>query len=109
MPVAYKDVMIPGTASTGTYSTLYSTNSTTTAIISNIMIANESATAVVVRIGAASSAATPASGSFYMFDVTIPGNDTLSIGPVAVGATRFIRVSSSATTCTFAAAVAEVT
>lgn len=109
MPVAYKDVMVAGTTSTGTYATLYSTNSTTTAIISNLSIANESTTPLTVRVGAASSAVAPASGSFYMFDVTVPANDTLSIGPIAVGPTRFIRVSSSAATCTFAAAVAEVT
>lgn len=108
MATAYKDAMVVGTSSTGTYSTLYSTGASTTAIISNLMIANESSSAVTVRVGLAGSAATPASGSFLLYDVVVAGNDTLSIGPYALGNTRFIRVSSSANTCSFSAAVAEI-
>lgn len=109
MPVAYKDAMIAGTANTSTYATLYNTGSASTAIISNLMIANESTVAVTVRVGVAASATTPASGSFYMYDVIVPANDTLSMGPIALGNTKFIRVASSAATCTFSAAIAEVT
>ena len=108
MATAYKDATVVGTSSTGTYSTLYSTGASTTAIISNIMVANESSSAVTVRIGIAASAGTPASGSFLAYDVVIAGNDTLSLGPYALGNTRFIRVSSSANTCSFTAAVAEI-
>lgn len=108
MATAYKDAQVVGTSSTGTYSTLYSTGASTTAIISNLMIANESSSAVTVRVGLAGSAATPASGSFLLYDVVVAGNDTLSIGPYALGNTRFIRVSSSAATCSFSAAVAEI-
>lgn len=108
MPTVYKDATAVGTSSTSTYSTLYSTGASTTAIISNLMIANESSSSVTVRVGLAGSAATPASGSFLLYDVVIGGNDTLSIGPHALGNTRFIRVSSSAITCSFSAAVAEI-
>lgn len=108
MATAYKDAMVQGTSSTGTYSTLYSTGASTTAIISNLLIANESSSAVTVRVGLAGSAGTPAAGSFLLYDVVIAGNDTLSFGPYALGNTRFIRVSSSANTCTFSAAVAEI-
>lgn len=101
--------MIAGTASTSTYATLYNTGSASTAIISNLMIANESTSPVIIRIGVASTATTPASGSFYMYDVTVPANDTLSMGPIALGTDRFLRVASSAATCTFSAAIAEVT
>lgn len=108
MPTAYKDAVVQGTASTGTYATLYSTGASTTAAISQIFIANESSSSVTVRVGLAGSAGTPAAGSFLLYDVVIAGNDTLSLGPFSLGNTRFIRVSSSANTCTFSAAVAEI-
>lgn len=108
MATAYKDAMVQGTSSTGTYSTLYSTGASTTAIISNLIIANEAASAVTVRVAVMGSAGTPASGNFLLDDVVIAANDTLSFGPYALGNTRFIRVSSSANTCTFSAAVAEI-
>jgi len=108
MATAYKDATVVGTSSTSTYSTLYSTGASTTAIISNILIANESSSSVTVRVGLAGSAGTPASGSFLAYDLVIPGNDTAQIGPLSLGNTRFIRVSSSAATCSFVAAIAEV-
>lgn len=108
MATAYKDAMVQGTASTGTYATLYSTGASTTAIISNLIIANEAASAVTVRVAVMDSAGTPSSGQFLLEDVVVPANDTLAIGPYALGNTRFIRVSSSANTCTFAVAIAEI-
>lgn len=108
MATAYKDAQVVGTASTGTYSTLYNTGASTTAIISNIVIANESSNAVTVRVGLAGSAVSPASGSFLLYDAIVPGNDTLQIGPYTLGNNRYVRISSSANTCTFSAAVAEI-
>lgn len=108
MATAYKDAMVQGTSSTSTYATLYSTDGTKTAIISNLIIANESSSAVTVRVGVMGSAGTPGTGQFLLDDVVIAANDTLSFGPYALGNTRFIRVSSSANTCTFSAAVAEI-
>lgn len=108
MATAYKDAMVQGTSSTGTYSTLYSTGASTTAIISNLIIANEASSAVTVRVGVMGSAGTPGTGQFLLDDVVIAANDSLSFGPYALGNTRFIRVSSSANTCTFSAAVAEI-
>jgi hypothetical protein len=108
MATTYKDVMVQGTSSTGTYSTLYSTGASTTAIISNLLICNESSSSVTVRVGVMGSAGSPGTGQWLVDDVVVAGNDTLSFGPYALGNTRFIRVSSSANTCTFAAAVAEI-
>lgn len=108
MATTYKDAMVQGTSSTSTYATLYSTGASTTAIISNILIANESSSSVTVRVGVMGSAGSPASGQWLIDDVVIAGNDTLSFGPYSLGNTRFIRVSSSANTCTFSAAVAEI-
>lgn len=109
MPTAYKDQQVAGTASTSTYATLYSTGASTTAVVSSIIIANEAASTVTVRVGLAASATTPASGAFILYDRIIPANDTLILNlPLALGNTKFIRVSSSAATCSFTAAVAEI-
>jgi hypothetical protein len=110
MATTYKDAQVVGTSGGigANYSTLYSTGASTTAIISNLIIANESSSAVTVRVGLAASAGTPASGAFLLYDVVIAGNDSLSFGPYSLGNTRFLRVSSSAATCTFSAAVAEI-
>jgi hypothetical protein len=108
MATTYKLPQVQGSSSTGTYATLYSTGASTTAIVSNVLVANEAATAVTVRIGVAASAGTPAAGSWILYDVVIAGNDTLSFGPLSLGNTQFLRVSSSENTCTFSAAVAEI-
>ena len=109
MAVAYLTKQMVGTASTGTYGTLYSTGASTTAIVSGIVICNEAATSVTIRIGLDTTAGTPASGEFLVYDASIVANDTLVLNlPVTLGNTTYIRCSSSATTCTFTAAVAEV-
>ena len=108
MATTYSLAQVQGSASTGTYSTLYSTGASTTAIISNLLIANHAAAAVTVRVGIDDTAGTPGAAEWILYDVVIAGNDTLSFGPLSLGNTRFIRVSSSANTCTLSAAVAEI-
>ena len=109
MATAYKTQQVVGTSATSTYSTLYSTGASTTAVVSAIHICNEAASAVTIRIGIAASATTPASGAFLMYDVSVPANQTLTWnGPLTLGNTAYIRVSSSAITCSFTAAVAEI-
>ena len=108
MATTYSLAQVQGTSSTGTYSTLYSTGASTTAIISNLLIANQSPSTVTVRVGLDDTAGTPGAAEWLLYDVVIAGNDTLSFGPLSLGNTRFIRVSSSASTCTFSAAVAEI-
>jgi hypothetical protein len=108
MATAYKLPQVQGTSSTGTYSTLYSTGASTTAIVSNILIANHAAATVTVRLGVMASAGTPGASQWILYDVVIAANDTLSFGPLSLGNTQFLRVSSSANTCTFSAAVAEI-
>lgn len=109
MATAYLTKQVQGTASTGTYSTLYSTGASTTAVVSAIHICNEAASSVTVRIGVAASATTPASGAFITYDWVIPANQTLTWnGPLTLGNTAYIRISSSANTTSFTAAVAEV-
>jgi hypothetical protein len=109
MAVAYLTKQVVGTSATSTYSTLYSTGASTTAVVSSIIVCNEAGAAVTVRIGMAASATTPASGAFLMYDGTVPANDTLVLNlPVTMGNTTFLRTSSSAITCSFTAAVGEV-
>ena len=108
MATTYKLAQVQGSASTGTYATLYNTGASTTAIISNLLIANQSSSAVTVRVGIDDTAGTPGAAEWLLYDVVIVANDTLSFGPLSLGNTQYLRVSSSANTCTFSAAVAEI-
>lgn len=108
MATTYKLAQVQGSASTGTYATLYNTGASTTAIVSNLLIANEAAAAVTVRVGTDTTAGTPGAGEWILYDVVIAANDTLSFGPLSLGNTQYLRISSSANTCTFSAAVAEI-
>ena len=108
MPTAYSLSQVQGSASTGTYVTLYSTGASTRAIISNLLIANQATATVTVRVGVMGSAGTPGASQWLLYDVVVGANDTLSFGPLSIGNTQFIRCSSSANTCTFSAAVAEI-
>lgn len=109
MATAYLTKQAQGTSSTSTYSTLYSTGASTTAIVSGITVCNEAGSSVTIRIGFDTTAGTPASGEFIVYDGTVAANDTLVLNlPLTLGNTTYLRVSSSATTCTFTAAVAEI-
>ena len=108
MATTYKLAQVQGSASTGTYSTLYDTSASVTAIISNLLIANHASAAVTVRVGTDTTAGTPGAAEWLLYDVVVQANDTLSFGPLSLPASTFIRVSSSANTCTFSAAVAEI-
>ena len=104
MPTTVKEAVVQGTASTGTYATLHSTGAGVTAIC-QVMIAIEAASEVTVRLGLADSAGTPT--RWRLYDVKIAPNDTMSVGPINMKASRFMRISSSANTCTFSADIVE--
>lgn len=109
MATAYKYAQVQGTASTGTYSTLYETPSATEAVISSLVITNQSSSAVTVRIGLDTTAGTPGASEWLVYDAAIAGNDTvaLTLG-VTLDAAKFVRVSSSADTCNFTAFLSEI-
>lgn len=111
MAEVYKNAQVQGTASTGTYATLYNTGASTTAVISSILVTNTASTAALYRIGIMGSAGTPAiaSGEWITYDATVQANDTvaLTLG-ITLGNTKFIRVSSSANTVCFNAFVSEI-
>ena len=96
MATTYKLAQVQGSASTGTYSTLYDTSASVTAIISNLLIANQASAAVTVRVGTDTTAGTPGAAEWLLYDVVVAANDTLSFGPLSLPASTFIRVSSSA-------------
>ena len=109
MATAYKYAQVQGTASTGTYATLYEAPSATEAVISSLVICNQASSDVTVRIGLDTTAGTPGASEFLVYDAVIAGNDTvaLTLG-VTLDATKFIRVSSSANTCNFSAFLSEI-
>jgi len=109
MATAYKYAQVQGTASTGTYATLYTTPAATEAVISSLVITNQSSSAVTVRIGLDATAGTPGASEWLVYDAAIAGNDTvaLTLG-VTLSAQKFVRVSSSADTCNFSAFLTEI-
>jgi hypothetical protein len=110
MATNYKYSQIQGTASTGTYATLYTTPAATQAVISTIVICNTSGSTATYRIGLDTTAGTPGASEWLVYDSTVAGNDSvcLTIG-VCLDAEKFIRVSSSANTVAFSAFVSEIT
>lgn len=110
MATAYKYAQVQGTASTGTYSTLYTTPAATEAVISSIVITNQASSSVTVRIGMDTTAGTPGASEWLVYDAVVAGNDTvaLTLG-ITMPASQYIRVSSSANTCNFSAFLSEIT
>lgn len=110
MPTVYKNAQVQGTASVGTYTTLYNTSASSTAVISTVAITNTASTSGTYRIGIMGSAGTPSASNWLVYDGSVVGNDTimLTLG-LTVGNSQFIRVSSSANTITFTAFVSELT
>ena len=109
MATAYKYAQVQGTASTGTYSTLYTTPAATQAVISSLVITNQASSDVTVRIGLDTTAGTPGASEWLVYDAVVAGNDTvaLTLG-VTLDAEKYIRVSSSADTCNFSAFLSEI-
>lgn len=110
MATTYTNAGIQGTASTGTYATLYSTGSSTKAVISTISICNTANTSATYRIAIMGSAGTPGATEWIVYDAPLGANDTAFItAGITLGSSQFIRVSSSANTVTFRAFVSEIT
>jgi hypothetical protein len=109
MATAYKYSQVQGTASTGTYATLYNTPSATEAVISSLVICNQSSSSVTVRVGLDTAAGTPGASEFLVYDAAVAGNDTvaLTLG-ITMDASKYLRVSSSANTCNFSAFLSEI-
>lgn len=109
MPQSYKNTKVLGTSGLTTYTTLYNTTASTTAVISTIAVCNRSANNKQYRIGIDDSAGTPATNEFIAFDATVAANDTsfITVG-VCLSNNQYIRVSSTDNTVTFSAFVSEI-
>lgn len=109
MATAYKPSQVQGTASTGTYATLYNVPASTEAVISTILVCNTASASANYRIGLDTSAGTPGVSEWLVYDATVGANDTvcLTLG-VCLDAGKYLRVSSSANTVTFSAFVSEI-
>lgn len=109
MATAYKNTKVQGTAGLTTYTTLYNTTASTTAVVSTIAICNTSTGALSYRIGIDDTAGTPAAGEWLVYDASVPANDTifLTVG-VSLGNNQYLRVSSSANTINFHAFISEI-
>lgn len=109
MATNYKSSQVQGTASTGTYATLYTTGSGIQAVISTILICNTAGAQATYRIGLDTTAGTPGASEWLVYDAVVPANDTtaLTLG-ICLDQNMFIRVSSSANTVTFSAFVSEI-
>ena len=110
MATAYKYAQVQGTASTGTFATLYTTPASTEAVISSLVICNQSSSAITVRIGLDATDGTPGADEFLVYDASVAGNDTvaLTLG-ITMDASKYLRVSSSANTISFSAFLSEIT
>jgi hypothetical protein len=109
MATNYKYSQVQGTSSTGTYATLYTTPASTEAVISSLVICNQSSSSITIRVGLDTTEGTPGQDEFLIYDAAVAGNDTvaLSLG-IALDAEKYVRVSSSADTCSFSAFVSEI-
>ena len=110
MATAYKYAQVQGTAAVGTFATLYTTPSSTEAVISSLVICNQSSSAITVRIGLDTAEGTPGASEFLVYDASVAGNDTvaLTLG-ITMDASKYLRVSSSANTISFSAFLSEIT
>ena len=109
MATAYNYSQVQGTASVGSYATLYNTASATEAVISSLVVTNQASSDVTVRIGLDTTAGTPGASEWLVYDAVVAGNDTvaLTLG-ITLPPSRFIRVGSSASTCNFTAFLSEI-
>lgn len=109
MATSYQNSQVQGTSSLTTYSTLYNTDASTSAVISTLLITNPSNAQVQYRVAIMGSAGTPANPNFIVYDDVVAAGDTvaLTLG-ITLGNTQYIRVSSSANTIGFNAFVSEI-
>lgn len=113
MPTNYKNAQIQGTSGTGTYSNLYSTSASTTAVISSLVIANTASADVSYRIGITSTSASApviVNGEFIVYDAVVRANDTTSLTfGVTLENSKRLYVSSSSNQVCFNAFISEIT
>lgn len=110
MPENFKTAQVLGTTSLDTYSTLYSTSSSTQAVISTIAVCNTASVNNQFRIGITSSATTPSPQQWIAYNTSVAAQDTsfITVG-LTLENSKFIRVSSNSSSVAFSAYIAEIT
>jgi hypothetical protein len=104
----YKEASIQGTTGVTTYATLYFTDTGKTAVVGSILVCNTSVSPATYRVAVMSTAGIPSAADWRVFDKVVPANETVILNlPLAMQTGRYIRVSSSASTVTFAAEIQE--
>jgi hypothetical protein len=106
---SYRNAQVQGGANVTTYSTLFNTSESSTAVISSIVVVNTSTSDQTYRVAIMDTAGTPGSPNWLVFDAVITGKDTvaLTLG-VTLGTDQFIRVSSSNESVLFHAFISEI-
>lgn len=109
MAQTYKNARIQGTASTSTYSTLYTVPSGTSTVISTISVANTSASDVLYRIGIVDTDINPTATDWLVYDSYAAANDStfMSVGIVLTAGQR-LKISSASNSLTFMCFMSEV-
>jgi hypothetical protein len=112
MATVYKNAQtVPTTAGTTNYKVLYSTDSSTTAVISTIAICNQSGSTVTYRVALDDVGGTsaPSADKFLVFDASAAPNDTIF---VTVGITMqnntHLKISGSSTSMSFNTFISEI-
>lgn len=96
------------TATTAT--TLYTTPSSTSAVVSTIQVCNQAATAATFRIAVRPTADVLAAKHYLLYDTTIPANDGISLTlGISLAAGELLVVYASTGTMSFSAFGAEFT
>lgn len=106
----YKNSRVQGTSSLSTYTTLYSTSASATAVISTISICNTASADATFSVAIMDSEGTPAQQDFIAYGSTVASNDTsfITVG-ITLSNSQYIRVSSSQDTLSFCAFISEIT
>lgn len=110
MPQVYKNARVQGTSGLGTYTTLYNTTASSTAVISTIAVCNRGTSNKQIRIGIMGSAGTPAAKDFIVYNASVANSDTsfITVG-ICLGNSEYLRVSSTDSDITFTAHISEIT
>lgn len=109
MATTYKNAQVAGSGNLTTYSTLYNTGASSTAVISSIVVSNVSSESATYRIGIVSSDTDPTSPNWVVYDSVVTGNDTIALTlGITLGTTQYLKVSASSTDVNIHAFISEI-
>lgn len=109
MATTYKNAQVAGSGNITTYSTLYNTGASSTAVISSLVVTNTGTEPETYRVGIVGSDTDPSSPNWVVYDAVVTGNDTvaLTLG-ITLGTTQYLKVSASSTDVNIHAFISEI-